>query len=62
MEIEKARARLEEFRTMIDNGEDLSYGELVELQSLAPYVGDGDVQMLEWAGVSEDEARAAGRL
>jgi hypothetical protein len=30
-----------------------SYGELAELQSLAEYIDDGDVELLEAAGVPE---------
>jgi hypothetical protein len=50
-------ARLEELRAQID-AECISYGEIAELQGLAKYIDKGDVQLLEWAGVSEDEYRA----
>ena len=39
-------------RAEID-AERISYGELAELQSLAPYIARDDVQLLEWAGVPE---------
>jgi len=33
----------------------ISYGEIAELQSLAEYIDDGDMLLLEWAGVPEFE-------
>lgn len=33
----------------------ISYGELVELQSLAEYIDSGDVELLEAAGVPENQ-------
>lgn len=36
--------------------ESMSYGELAELQDLAPHIADGDVELLEAAGVPEDVA------
>jgi hypothetical protein len=33
--------------------EGISYGELIELQSLAQYIEKDDVLLLEWAGVGE---------
>ena len=48
----KAIKRLEEIRKAIKN-ENISYGEIAELQSLVKYIGPGDVQLLEWAGVKE---------
>lgn len=47
--------RLEELRTVI-RGEHMSYSELAELQGLAEHIEPGDVELLEWAGVPEDEA------
>ena len=44
--------RLEYLRSQIQ-GECISYGELVELQSLASSIDPGDVELLEWAGVPE---------
>ena len=44
--------RLEELRTELRN-ECISYGELVELASLAEYIEPGDVELLEAAGVPE---------
>lgn len=52
------KARLEELRARID-AEDISYGELAELQGMTDHIDPGDVQLLEWAGVPEfidDEA------
>jgi hypothetical protein len=39
----------------------MSYGELSELQDLAPHIEDGDVELLEAAGVPEEEAKEQGR-
>lgn len=47
-----AKKRLEEIRQEIRK-ECISYGELFELQSLTEYIGKGDVELLEWAGVPE---------
>lgn len=44
--------RLEELRAILRD-ESLSYGELIELQGLAPYIEPGDVELLEAAGVPE---------
>ena len=33
--------------------ERISYGEIVELQALVPYIEAGDNLLLEWAGVPE---------
>jgi hypothetical protein len=46
--------RLEELRAVL-RAEDISYGELYELQTLAEYIGDGDVELAEWAGIPESE-------
>jgi hypothetical protein len=46
------KQRLEELRQELRN-ERISYGELAELQSLAEYIEDGDVELLEAAGVCE---------
>jgi hypothetical protein len=51
-DIESKKERLEEIRTELDN-ESISMGELVELQDLTEYIEDGDVQLLEAAGVPE---------
>ena len=50
----EAKVRLEEIRKSIDS-ECVSYGELAELASLAEYIESGDVRLLEWAGVPENE-------
>ena len=48
----QARKRLEYLRGEL-RAERLSYGEICELQSLAPYIEPGDVELLEAAGVPE---------
>jgi len=45
-------ARLEDIRDSL-RAEDISYGELAELQSLIPYIAPGDTELLEAAGVPE---------
>lgn len=44
--------RLEYLRSAIE-AEDISYGEISELASLAEHIEPGDVVLLEWAGVPE---------
>jgi hypothetical protein len=51
-EIDAKKERLEEIREELDN-ESVSYGELAELQELAEHIEEGDVQLLEAAGVPE---------
>jgi hypothetical protein len=46
------RERLEYLRQQIRN-ENISYGEISELQSLASHIDSSDVELLEWAGVPE---------
>lgn len=46
--------RLEYLRGEI-RAERISYGELAELQGLAAHIDPFDVELLEWAGVSEDD-------
>lgn len=46
--------RLEYLRAQID-AEEISWGELAELQALVEHIDPGDVQLLEWAGVPEEE-------
>jgi len=50
----KIKERLEEIRNSIIN-ENISYGEIVELQSLVEHIDKGDTLLLEWAGVEEFE-------
>jgi hypothetical protein len=45
--------RLEYLRAEL-RAERISYGELVELESLIPYISPYDVELLEAAGVPED--------
>ena len=45
--------RLEYLRKQIE-AENISYGEIAELQSLVKYIDKSDVVLLEWAGVKEE--------
>lgn len=47
-----AEIRLEYLRKQINN-ENISYGELLELQALSEYIKQDDVVLLEWAGIPE---------
>lgn len=49
-----AKERLEYLRGEL-RAERISYGELVELQSLAPYIASDDVELLEAAGIEENQ-------
>lgn len=49
--------RLEELRAALD-AETISYGELVELQGMVEHIAPDDMQLLEAAGVPEDDASA----
>ena len=46
------KSNIEYLRTELRN-ERISYGELLELQSLIEYIEPGDVELLEAAGVPE---------
>jgi hypothetical protein len=48
----KIKQRLEYLRGELRAAR-MSYGELVELQGLVPYIDPGDVELLEAAGVPE---------
>ena len=48
----KEQKRLEEIRKAIE-AENVSYGEIAELQSLKEFIAKDDVLLLEWAGVPE---------
>jgi hypothetical protein len=48
----QALKRLEEIRKSIE-AENISYGEIAELQNLVEYIDKSDVVLLEWAGVPE---------
>jgi len=50
--MENAKERLEYLRIELRN-ERISYDELVELQSLIKYIDNGDIELLEAAGVPE---------
>lgn len=56
----KIKQRLEYLRGEL-RAECISYGELHELQCLAEHIADGDVELLEAAGVPEEEAIRQGR-
>lgn len=46
--------RLEEIRQSIKN-ENISYGEIAELQELKDQIDPSDIELLQWAGVKEVE-------
>ena len=50
----QAKKRLEELRKEL-RAERISYSELAELQSLKDYIEEGDIELLEAAGVSENK-------
>ena len=52
--MEEIKKRLEYLREELRQ-ERISYGELVELQSLVEYIDSGDVELLEAAGVPESK-------
>lgn len=58
---EEIVVRLEELRAEI-RAERISWHELHELQGLADHIQPGDVELLEWAGVPEEEARERGLI
>lgn len=53
--------RLEELRAAI-RAESISWGEIAELQSLAPFVAEGDVELAEWAGIPEQKEAGVAAL
>ena len=57
----REQSRLEELRAVL-RSESMSYAELAELQSLAPYIDPSDVELLEAAGVPEIAALPDGYL
>ena len=46
------KQHLDYLRSQIEQ-ENISYGEIAELQSLSQYIDKDDVLLLEWAGVPE---------
>ena len=44
--------RLEQLRQAIRD-ENISYGEIAELQALANHIPDDDVELRQWAGLEE---------
>jgi len=58
---ESTKDRLEYLRREI-RAERISMSEIVELQNLGDEIEAGDVELLEWAGVSEEEANTTGRI
>lgn len=54
MTTQEVKKRLEYLRGEI-KAERISYGEIAELQSLAEYIEPDDVELLQWAGVAENE-------
>lgn len=53
--------RLEYLRSQI-RAECISYSELADLYDLSDYIEPGDAELLEWAGVPEEQARREGRI
>jgi len=51
----RIKARLAHLRREL-RAERISYGELSELQDLVPYIEPGDLELLEAAGVPEEQA------
>jgi hypothetical protein len=49
----KIKLRLEYLRSEI-RAEKISYSEIAELQSLTKYIDKNDVELLQWAGVGEN--------
>ena len=54
MEKKIIRKKLEYLRKQIRN-ENISYGEIVELQSLLQYIDKNDTELLQWTGKTEDK-------
>lgn len=57
MQPPETKARLEYLRGEIEK-ECLSFGEIVELQSLREYIEPSDVQLLAWADVAEEPIKS----
>lgn len=55
-----ARKRLEQLRRVL-RAENISYGELHELQCMVPYIAPGDYELLEPAGVPEADLQKLGK-
>ncbi len=54
MNNKQAKIRLEELRKAL-KAENISYGELAELQGLVEYIDEGDIELQEAAGLPENE-------
>lgn len=54
MTTKQIKSRLEHIRKQI-KAECVSYGELVELRNLSKHIDKGDILLLEWAGVEEQQ-------
>lgn len=54
LHVEHITDRLEELRSAI-HAENISWSELAELQTLAPFIDASDIELLEWAGVPEHD-------
>jgi len=50
----KIEKQLRYLKRQIQN-ENISYGEIAELQNLSKYIDKSDVELLEWAGIKEFE-------
>ena len=53
MDLKEIKKRLAYLKKQIEN-ENISWGEIAELQDLAEYIDKGDIELLEWAGVKEE--------
>ena len=51
--MENIKKRLEHLREQVKN-ENISLGEIAELQGLSEHINKNDVLLLEWAGVKEN--------
>lgn len=49
---QQAKRRLDYLRGEIE-AEQISYGELVELQNLAKFIDQSDILLLQWANIPE---------
>ena len=47
------KMRLKQIRQAIRE-ENISYGEIVELQGLIKHIDEDDIELLQWAGVEEN--------
>ena len=53
MNKKEIKKRLEYLRGEI-KAEQISYGEMMELQSLSKHIEPGDIELLQWTGIDEN--------